>query len=146
MERIPRPVRFAPVIPLICATWCGAQPLPQAVTFAWDTPTNTVDISHLTLAWPGGALPLGVFETSWTVDNFPPGIAQPVGIHSTGTNGQTSVTNTITIASGEAVFECAGELEGQWSAAQVVPFTFELPPGARFVRLRLVAGNERAGE
>lgn len=79
-------------------------PALPVVKFAWDEPTDKAGIFAYRLQWRTGSVILPVGTTNETVQYFPSGFAEKVGISSLATQGESS-TNFIQVLSVLAHFQ-----------------------------------------
>jgi hypothetical protein len=111
-----------------------AQPMPRAVTFAWDAPLSLVDAIGYELQWgPQQSAQLPLHITEFTVGNFPLALSQPVAVRTLG-NGTNSEPVEIRIFNVIANFE---ESTGSgWAVVETAQITREVKSNA-MIRVRL---------
>ncbi len=109
-----------------------AQPVPRAVSFAWDAPSDMAGIVAYQLQWGASTALLNLNRSNYTVEGFPVGTNTKVGIRSAAANGELSEETAIRIYHVRAVLE---ESPG-WRPVATNLFTREITTNALY-RVRL---------
>lgn len=113
-------------------------PVQPIVSFAWDEPTNTVNIMSYRLQWRTGSVLLPVGTTNETVQYFPSGFNEKVGISSVRADGVESETNSISLMSVLAHFQSNRGDGSAWVTRTSLWFVIQLESNEMF-RVKLEA-------
>ncbi len=115
----------------VCAV---AQPVPHAVSFAWDAPTDMAGLVAYRLQWGPSFAVLNLNRSNYTVEGFPIATNQRVSIRSVAAGGEMSDETAIRIFHISAVLEESGGTS--WRPVATNHFTREITTNALF-RVRL---------
>lgn len=127
---------------LLCATAslrlkAQSTPALPAVQFAWDEPDNLAGIFAYRLQWRTGSVILPVGTTNETVQYFPSGFSETVGISSMAVQGE-SPTNQIKVMSVLAHFQSDRGDGAGWHTRTSLWFVLQLQSNEMF-RVKLEA-------
>lgn len=120
---------------LLSAIWCAAQPIPQAVTFGWDKPSDMAGIVAYELQWGSGFAVLNTNLLRYTVNNLPLGFTNEVSIKSIGASGLNS--DPVTIQVFNVVINLEQNFGDGWKVLTNMPVTIQIDKAHSLFRVRI---------
>lgn len=120
---------------LLTALSCLSQPVPQAVTFGWDRPSDMAGIVAYELQWGSGFAVLNTNLLRYTVNNLPLGFTNEVSIRSIGASGLNS--DSVTIQVFNVVINLEQNFGDGWKVLTNMPVTVQIDKAHSLFRARI---------